>query len=176
MALSLEQKKAMVQEVAEVAGKALSVVAAEYRGLTATQMEALRREARNAGVYLKVVKNTLARRAGQGTEFECLQDAFVGPLLLAFSTEDPGAAARVLKEFSKENKALEVKFLGVGGQMLPGSELDRLASLPTREQALSMLMATMRAPVQKLVTTLNEVPGKLVRTIVAIKEAKERAA
>jgi large subunit ribosomal protein L10 len=176
MALSLEQKKAMVQEVAEVASVALSAVAAEYRGLSATQMEKLRLEARNNGVYLRVVKNTLARRAVQGTEFECLQDAFVGPLLLAFSTEDPGAAARVFKEFSKENKALEVKFLGVSGQMLPGSELERLASLPTREQALSILMATMRAPVQKFVTTLNEVPSKLVRTIAAVKDAKEQAA
>ena len=172
MALSLEQKKAMVQEVAEVASKALSAVAAEYRGLTAAEMESLRVEARKGGVYLRVVKNTLARRAVEGTEFECLQEAFVGPLLLGFSLEDPGAAARVFKEFSKEHKALTVKFLGVGGQMLPASDLDRLASMPTREQALSMLMATMRAPVQKFVTTLNEVPGKLVRTVAAIKDAK----
>jgi large subunit ribosomal protein L10 len=176
MALSLEQKKAMVQEVAEVAGKALSAVAAEYRGLTAAQMENLRVEARKNGVYLKVVKNTLARRAVEGTEFECLQEAFVGPLLLAFSTDDPGAAARVFKDFSKDNKAFEVKFLGVGGKLLPGTELDRLATLPTREQALSILMATMRAPVQKFVTTLNEVPSKLVRTIAAVKDAKENAA
>lgn len=175
MALSLEQKKATVQEVAEVAGKALSAVGAEYRGLNAAQMESLRGEARKNGVYLKVVKNTLARRAVQGTEFECLQEAFGGPLLLAFSTDDPGAAARLFKEFSKDNKALEVKFLGVGGKLLPGTELDRLATLPTREQALSMLMATMRAPVQKLVTTLNEVPGKLVRTVAAVKDAKEKA-
>lgn len=172
MALSLEQKKAMVQEVAEVASKALSAVAAEYRGLTAAEMESLRVEARKGGVYLRVVKNTLARRAVEGTEFECLQGAFVGPLLLGFSLEDPGAAARVFKEFSKEHKALTVKFLGVGGQMLPASDLDRLASMPTREQALSMLMATMRAPVQKFVTTLNEVPGKLVRTVAAVKDAK----
>ncbi len=172
MALSLEQKKAMVQEVAEVASKALSAVAAEYRGLTAAEMESLRVEARKGGVYLRVVKNTLARRAVEGTEFECLQEAFVGPLLLGFSLEDPGAAARVFKEFSKEHKALTVKFLGVGGQMLPASDLDRLASMPTREQALSMLMATMRAPVQKFVTTLNEVPGKLVRTVAAVKDAK----
>lgn len=172
MALSLEQKKAMVQEVAEVAGKALSAVAAEYRGLTAAEMESLRVEARKGGVYLRVVKNTLARRAVEGTEFECLQEAFVGPLLLGFSMEDPGAAARVFKEFSKDHKALTVKFLGVGGKMLPASDLDRLASMPTREQALSILMATMRAPVQKFVSTLNEVPGKLVRTVAAIKDAK----
>ncbi len=176
MALSLEQKKAMVQEVAQVAAKAYSAVAAEYRGLTATQVESLRVAARKNGVYLKVVKNTLARRAVEGTEFECLKDAFVGPLILAFSLEDPGAAARVFKDFAKENKTFEVKFLGVGGKMLPPSELDRLASMPTREQALSMLMATMKAPVQKLVSTLNEVPSKLARTLAAIRDAKERAA
>jgi large subunit ribosomal protein L10 len=172
MALSLEQKKAMVQEVADVAGKALSAVAAEYRGLTATEMESLRVEARKQGVFLKVVKNTLARRAVEGTSFECLKDAFVGPLVLAFSIDDPGAAARVFKDFVKEHKKLQVSFLGVGGQLLPASDLDRLASLPTREQALSMLMATMRAPVQKLAATLNGVPSKLVRTLAAIKDAK----
>lgn len=172
MALSLEQKKAMVQEVAEVAGKAHSAVAAEYRGLSATQVETLRVAARDNGVFLKVVKNTLARRAVEGTEFECLKDAFVGPLILAFSLEDPGAAARVFKDFAKDNKSLEVKFLGVGGQMLPASELERLASMPTREQALSMLLATMKAPVQKLAAALNEVPGKLVRTVAAIKDTK----
>lgn len=175
MALSLEQKKAMVQEVAEVAGKALSAVAAEYRGLTAAQMESLRVEARKNGVFLKVVKNTLARRAVEGTDFECLQEAFVGPLVLAFSIEDPGAAARLFKDFAKENKSLEVKFLGVGGKLFPASDLDRLASMPTREQALSILMATMKAPVQKFVQTLNEVPGKLVRTVAAVKDAKEKA-
>jgi large subunit ribosomal protein L10 len=172
MALSLEQKKAMVQEVAEVADKALAAVAAEYRGLTAVQMESLRVEARKQGVFLKVVKNTLARRAVEGTSFECLKDAFVGPLILAFSIDDPGAAARVFKDFVKEHKVLEVKFLGIGGKLLPASDLERLASMPTREQALSILMATMRAPVQKLAATLNEVPGKLVRTLAAVKDAK----
>ncbi len=172
MGLSLEQKKAMVQEVAAVASSALSAVAAEYRGLDATTMDELRVQARQQGVYVKVVKNTLARRAVEGTDFECLQEAFEGPLVLAFSQEDPGAAARVFKNFAKEHKALEVKFLGVGGKMLPASELDRLASMPTREEALAQLMATMRAPVQKFVTTLNEVPGKLVRTLAAVKDAK----
>lgn len=172
MALNLEQKKAMVQEVAAVAQSALSAVAAEYRGLSATQVELLRAEARKQGVYLRVVKNTLARRAVEGTEFECLKDAFTGPLILAFSQEDPGAAARVFKEFSKDNKALAVKFLAVGGQMLPGSELDRLATLPTRDQALAILMGTMKAPVQKFVSTLNEVPSKLARTLAAVRDAK----
>lgn len=172
MGLSLEQKKAMVQEVAAIASTAHSAVAAEYRGLAAGVMDDLRVRARNQGVYLRVVKNTLARRAVEGTSFECLQDAFEGPLILAFSQEDPGAAARVFKEFAKEHKQLEVKFLGLGGKMLPGKDLDRLASMPTREEALAILMGTMRAPVQKLVTTFNEVPGKLVRTLAAIKDAK----
>ena len=176
MALSLEQKKAMVQEVAEVAGKAFSAVAAEYRGLTAAQMESLRVEARKNGVFLKIVKNTLARRAMAGTDFECLNEAFVGPLVLAFSMEDPGAAARVFKDFAKDHTALEVKFLGVSGKLLPAADLDRLASMPTRDQALSMLLATMKAPVQKLAATINEVPGKLVRTLAAVKDAKEQAA
>jgi len=176
MALSLEQKKAMVQEVADVAAKAYSAVAAEYRGLTAAQVESLRVAARKNGVFLKVVKNTLARRAVEGTEFECLKDAFVGPLILAFSMEDPGAAARVFKDFAKDNKAFEVKFLGVSGKLLPASDLDRLASMPTREQALSMLLATMKAPVQKFVSTLNEVPSKLARTLAAVRDAKEQAA
>jgi large subunit ribosomal protein L10 len=172
MALNLEQKKAMVQEVAAVAQSALSAVAAEYRGLSAGEVELLRAEARKQGVYLRVVKNTLARLAVEGTEFECLKDAFVGPLILAFSQEDPGAAARVFKDFSKDHKALSVKFLGVGGQMLPGSELDRLATLPTRDQALAILMGTMKAPVQKFVSTLNEVPSKLARTLAAVRDAK----
>ncbi|RFA24451.1 50S ribosomal protein L10 [Alkalilimnicola ehrlichii] len=173
MGLSLEQKKAMVQEVSAVAQEAHSVVAAEYRGLTAGEMDNLRVVAREKGVYLRVVKNTLARRAVEGTDFECMKESFVGPLLLAFSQEDPGSAARVIKEFSKENKNLVVKMVSIGGQVLPATDLDRLASLPTRDEALSILMATMRAPVQKFVTTLNEVPSKLVRTVAAVKDAKQ---
>ncbi len=173
MGLNLEQKKAMVQEVAAVAQGAHSAIAAEYRGLSAGEMDSLRVAARQQGVYLRVVKNTLARRAVEGTSFECMKDSFVGPLVLAFSQEDPGAAARVFKEFAKEHKNLVVKLVSIGGQLLPASDLDRLANLPTREQALSMLMATMRAPVQKFVTTLNEVPSKLVRTLAAVKDAKQ---
>jgi large subunit ribosomal protein L10 len=172
MALNLEQKKAMVQEVAAVAQGAHAAVAAEYRGLSAGAMDSLRVAARQQGVYLRVVKNTLARRAVEGTSFECMKDAFVGPLLLAFSQEDPGSAARVVKDFAKDHKSLVVKIVSIGGRVLPASDLDRLASMPTREQALSILMATMRAPVQKLVTTLNEVPSKLVRTVAAVKDAK----
>ncbi|MEX0450146.1 50S ribosomal protein L10 [Spiribacter sp. 221] len=173
MGVSLEQKKRMVQEVAEVAGQAHSALAAEYRGLSAGEMDTLRVQAREAGVYVRVVKNTLARRAVEGTEFECMTDELQGPLLLAFSQEDPGSAARVLKSFSKEHDQLVVTMLAVGGEKFPGSEIDRLATLPTYDEAISRLMATMKAPVQKFATTLNEVPGKLVRTVAAVKDAKQ---
>ncbi len=173
MGVSLEQKKRVVQEVAEVASGAHSALAAEYRGLTAGEMDNLRVQAREAGVYVRVVKNSLAKRAVEGTEFECMSEGLQGPLLLAFSQVDPGSAARVLKGFSKDHEQLVVKMLAVGGETYPGSEIDRLASLPTYEEALSLLMATMRAPVQKLATTLNEVPSKLVRTVAAVKDAKQ---
>ena len=173
MGVSLEQKKRMVQEVAEVANGAHSALAAEYRGLSAIQMDNLRVQAREAGVYMRVVKNSLAKRAVEGTEFECMTEDFSGPLLLAFSQEDPGSAARVLKNFSKDHEQLVVTMLAVGGEKYPGSEIDRLATLPTYDEAISRLMATMKAPVQKLATTLNEVPSKLVRTVSAVKDAKQ---
>lgn len=176
MALNLEQKKSIVAEVAEVAAGAYSAIGAEYNGLTAAQMTELRAKARDGGVYLRVVKNTLARRAVEGTEFACMQDGMIGPLVLAFSMEDPGAAARVMKEFSKENKALVVKLVSVSGQLLGAGDLDRLASLPTKDQAISMLMALMKAPVEKLARTINEVPGKLVRTVAAVRDQKQGAA
>lgn len=172
MALSLADKKQIVSEVAAVAESAHSAVAAEYRGLTVEEMTDLRVKAREGGVYLRVVKNTLARRAFEGTEFECMSDQLIGPLVLAFSQEDPGAAARVIKEFAKEHEKLEVKVLAVGGEALAASELDKLASLPTRDQAISMLMAVMKAPLDKFARTLNEVPGKLVRTVAAVRDAK----
>ena len=176
MALNLEDKKRVVSEVAVVAANADSAVAAEYRGMTVEQLTELRRKAREGGVYLRVVKNTLARRALKGTDFGCMNDDLVGPLLLAFSQEDPGAAARVIKEFTKSNDKLVVKFLAIGGQKLAANELDRLASLPTYEQAISMLMAVIRAPLDKFARTLNEVPGKLVRTVAAIRDQKQSAA
>lgn len=172
MALSLADKKEIVSEVAAVAESAHSAVAAEYRGLTVDEMTDLRVKAREGGVYLRVVKNTLARRAFEGTEFECMSDQLVGPLVLAFSQEDPGSAARLFKEFAKEHEKLEVKVLAVGGEALAASELDKLASLPTRDQAISMLMAVMKAPLDKFARTLNEVPGKLVRTVAAVRDAK----
>jgi len=174
--MKVQEKQAIVEQLAERLRDAEAVYLTDFTGLNVKSMTDLRARLRRVGGEYLVVKNTLARRAVEGTEFECLKDAFVGPLILAFSLEDPGAAARVFKDFAKENKTFEVKFLGVGGKMLPPSELDRLASMPTREQALSMLMATMKAPVQKLVSTLNEVPSKLARTLAAIRDAKERAA
>lgn len=173
MALSFEQKQAVVAQVAEVAQRAHSAIGAEYRGLTVEQMTKLRERAREANVYVRVVKNTLAKRAVEGTEFACIQEALSGPLLLAFSMEEPGAAARVLDGFAKENDRLVIRLVAVGGQLLEAEQIKRLASLPTREQALSLLMATMRAPLDKLARTLNEVPGKLVRTVAAVRDAKQ---
>jgi large subunit ribosomal protein L10 len=167
MALRLEDKKAFVKEVNAVAGESLSAVAAEYRGLTVAEMTELRRDARNAGVYLRVVKNTLARRAVQGTDFECMQDTLKGPLLLAFAKEDPGAAARVIKDFAKEHDVLQAVSLSVGGQLLPGSDLGKLADLPTLDQARGMLLGVMMAPMSKLVRTLAEPPAMLARTMSA---------
>ncbi len=178
MSLTLTEKQAVVAEVSEVARSAHSAIAAEYRGLKVSQMTDLRAKARASGVYLRVVKNTLAKRALADTEFDCLRDALVGPLVLAFSRDDPGAVARVFKDFlkQKENDKLVIKTLAVGGRALPPSELDRLANMPTREQALSTLLACMRAPLDKLARTLNEVPGKLVRTVAAVRDQKEQQA
>jgi large subunit ribosomal protein L10 len=175
MALNLEDKKALVAEVAEVAAKAQSVVAAEYRGLTVGQMTELRSKARKSGVYMRVVKNTLARKALAGTSFESVGPKLKGPLVLAFSRDDPGAAARVVKDFAKSNDKLVATLVSLGGQVLPGAELEKVASLPTREQALAMLMGVMKAPIQKLVGTLAAPGSKLVRTIAAVRDQKQAA-
>ena len=176
MALTLVDKKQIVADVAAVAAEAHSAVAAEYRGLTVDEMTALRVKARETGVYLRVVKNNLAKIALADTDFACMKEGFVGPLVLAFSMEDPGSAARLLKDFAKEHNKLEVKMLSVGGELLAASDIDRLANLPTRDQALAILAGTLRAPLDKLARTLNEVPGKLVRTVAAVREQKEAAA
>ena len=176
MALTLEEKKAVVAEVAEVAKGAFSAVAAEYCGLTVEQLTDLRVKARGDGVYVRVVKNTLARRALDGTDFQCMSDRLTGPLILAFSREDPGAAARVAKDFAKDHAKFSVTMLSVGGELLEPSDIDKLAKLPTRDQAISMLMSVMLAPTEKFVRTLNEVPGKLVRTMGAVRDQKQQAA
>jgi large subunit ribosomal protein L10 len=172
MGLRLEDKQAMVTEVQAVAQSAHSVVAAEYRGLTVTQLTGLRAKARQAGVYMRVVKNTLARRAVAGTPYECIAKSLKGPLILAFSQEDPGAAARVVKEFAKGNEKLVPTLVALGGQVYAAAEIDRVASLPTKPQALSMLLGVMKAPVTKFVRTLAEPAAKLVRTVDAIKATK----
>ncbi|MGI9292606.1 MAG: 50S ribosomal protein L10 [Pseudomonadales bacterium] len=176
MALRLEGKKAIVAEVNETAANALSAVLANARGVDVGAMTGLRKTARENQVYLRVVRNTLAKRAVEGTEYECLQSALVGPTLFGFSMEDPGAAARLFKDFAKENESFEVKALAVGGQLLDAGQLDVLAKLPTREQGLATLMSVMQAPVTKLARTMNEVPGKLVRTLAAIRDQKQEAA
>ncbi len=175
MALRLDDKKVVVEEVAAVAAQAHSAVAAEYNGLTVGEMTELRKIARESGVYIRVVKNTLTRRAVQGTDFECMQEGLKGPLLMAFSMEDPGSAARVISDFAKEHDKLVTKHVSIGGQLYDASELKRLASLPTRDQAISMLMSVMKAPVEKFVRTLAEPHAKLVRTVAAVKDQKEAA-
>ena len=176
MAIGLEDKKAIVAEVNETATSALSLVVADARGVTVSAMTALRKGARENRVSLRVVRNTLAKRALTGTEFECVNDALVGPSLFGFSMEDPGAAARLFKDFAKTNEKFEVKVLVVSGQVLGADQLDVLAKLPTRDQALSLLMSVMKAPVTKLAQTMNEVPGKLVRTLAAVRDQKQAAA
>ena len=173
MALTYAEKQAVVAEVAEVAGSALSAVAAEYRGLSVSQLTALRASARDSGVYVRVVKNSLARLAVKGTEFECMNDRFSGPLMLAFSKEDPGAAARLFRDFAKTNDKLVITLGAVGGETIEAGDIGKLANLPTRDEALSLLMAVMQAPVTKLARTLKEVPGKLVRTVEAVRVSKE---
>src|SRR5262250_3326921 len=173
MALNLEDKKALVAEVAEVAAKAQSVVAAEYRGLTVGQMTDLRAKARAQGVYMRVVKNTLARKALAGTAFEPVGPKLKGPLVLAFSKDDPGAAARVVKAFAKDHEKLVATLVSLGGQLLSAKDIEKVASLPTREQALAQLMGLMKAPIQKLVGTLAAPHAKLVRTIAAVRDQKQ---
>lgn len=175
MGLNLEQKKAIAAEVSEVAASALSAIGAEYRGLRVEDMTRLRKEARKGGVYLRVVRNTLARRAVAGTGFECMGDSLVGPLVLAFSREDPGAAARVLGDFARGNDKLVIKVVALQGRLLTAADVGRLASLPTKDQAISMLMGVMKAPIEKLVRTLAEPHARLVRTIAAVRDQKQAA-
>ena len=172
MALRLEDKQAIVTEVQAVALVAHSVVAAEYRGLTVTQITGLRAKARQSGVYMRVVKNTLARKAVAGTPYECIAGSLKGPLILAFSTEEPGAAARVVKEFAKTHDKLVPMLVSLGGRVFPATELDRVASLPTKAQALAMMLGVLKAPISKLVRTLAEPHAKLVRTVDAVRATK----
>ena len=176
MAIRLDDKKAIVAEVSETASNALSLVIADYRGVESNDMAELRAKARAEQIQLRVVRNTLARRAVAGTEYECATEAFVGPTILAFSMEDPGAAARLLKDFAKGNDKLEIKALAVGGVLMGADQIDRLAKLPTRDQALASLMSVMIGPVTKLVRTFNEVPTKVTRAVAAVRDQKKSAA
>lgn len=175
MALRLDDKKALVAEVNAVAAKAQSVVAAEYRGITVTQMTDLRSKARKNGVYLRVVKNTLARKAVSGTPFECIGKSLKGPLVLAFSKEDPGAAARLVKAFSKDNDKLKATLVSLGDTVLSAKDIDRVASLPTLETARATLLGALQAPHGKLVRLINEPHAMLVRAIAAVKDKREAA-
>ena len=174
MGLSLEQKQAMVSEVAAKLQGAQSVIVAEYRGLNVERVTQLRSRARKAGLYLRVLKNTLARRAVQGTPFEKLSDQMVGPLMYGIS-QDPVAGAKVLSEFAKDNEQFVIKAGAMPNSLMSAKDIKALALLPSREELLAKLMATMQAPVAKLVRTMNEVPGKFVRTLAALRDQREKS-
>lgn len=176
MPIGLEDKKAIVADVNETAANALSLVIADARGVTVGAMDTLRKQARESGVRIQVVRNTLAKRAIQGTAFECVSETLVGPSLFGFSMEDPGAAARLFKDFAKAQDKFEVKALSVGGKLLNASQIDALAKLPTRHEALTQLASVMIAPVTKLVRTFNEVPTKVTRAVAAVRDQKQQAA
>jgi large subunit ribosomal protein L10 len=176
LALGFEDKKKIVTEVNETASNALSLVIADARGVNVTDMTVLRKLARQSGVHIQVIRNTLAKRAFEETEFTCVSEVLVGPSLFGFSMEDPGAAARIFKDFAKGNEDFEVKALSVGGKLLEATQIDVLAKLPTRQQALGMLASVMIAPVTNLVRTFNEIPTKVTRTVAAVRDQKQAAA
>ena len=175
MGLNLEQKQAVVSEVAAQLAKAQAVIVAEYRGLDVARVTQLRAKARQSGLYLRVLKNTLARRAVKGTPFESLSDQMVGPLMYGIAS-DPVAGAKVIAEFSKENELFVIKGGAMANTKMSDKDVKALALLPSREELLARLMGTMQAPVAKLARTLNEVPGKFVRTLAAYRDQKEKAA
>ena len=173
MPLNLEAKKEVVAEVNDVAASAHSAVAAEYRGLTVAELSELRVEARKSDVFVKVVKNTLARRAVEGTDFECMQESFSGPVILAFSRQDPGSAARVVKGFAKDHDKLVPISVAIGGELYGAADIDRVAALPTLDEARAKLLATLQAPMSQLVRTLAEPGAMLARTLSARSEQAE---
>ena len=175
MGLRLEDKQTIVSEDNEAAGSALSAILADYRGLTVAEMTELRTKARTSGIYLRVVRNTLAKRAIDGTPYECLRDALTGPTLVAFSYSEPGAAARLLRDYGKDREALNVKAISIGGDLFDSGQLDRIASLPNRDEAITMVLGLLLAPITKLARTVNEVPGRVVRTLAAVGEQKKAA-
>lgn len=175
MSMKIEQKKAIVDEVAKIAGNAPTAIAAEYIGLNVAEMTELRRSARAAGVYLKVVRNTLARRALEGTKFDCMREELTGPLLLAFSNEEPGSAAKIIRDFSKSNEKLVVKLISLDGKLLTASDLERVANIPSLDQARSMLLGLFKAPMGKFLRLLSEPEAKFVRLLAAKRDQKQAA-
>lgn len=172
MALKLEDKKLIVAELSDVASCAIAAGAAEYRGLSVAEMSSLRDKARKMGIYLKIVRNTLARRALENSEFACMLDVLSGPIFLAFAKEEPGAVARLLKEAAGSNDKLQVRALALGGKLYPAGALSAIADLPSREQALAGLMSVMKAAITKLVRTMAEPYAQLTRAVAAVAEAK----
>jgi len=175
LSLNLEQKQAVVSEFSAKLSGAQAVIFAEYRGLEVEAVTSLRAKARKSGVYLRVIKNSLARRAIKGTPFEKLSDQLVGPLMFGVA-QDPVAGAKVLSEFAKDNELLVIKGGALPNAMMSAQDVKALASLPSREELLAKLVGTMQAPIAKLVRTMNEVPGKFVRTLAAVRDAREKAA
>ncbi|MEM7196056.1 MAG: 50S ribosomal protein L10 [Pseudomonadota bacterium] len=174
MSLSLDQKKAVISEVTEAIASAQAGVVAEYRGLTVAQLTELRKDARNEGVWVRVVKNNLAKRVIKGSDFECLTEHFVGPVIFSAS-EDPVAVAKVMSKFAKDNDLLKITAGAMNGEVMDQKMIESLSKLPGRDELIAKLMGTINAPVQKLVSTMNEVPGKFVRTLAAVAESKEAA-
>ena len=172
MPLSLAGKEAIVTEAREVAQAATSTVVADYRGMTVAELTELRKQARASGVKVTVIRNTLAKRAFEGTDYQCLDEVLNGPTMLGFSYEDPGASARLFRDYGRDCPALEVKALSLNGELYGAEDLAKVASLPTKEEALAQLLSVMKAPMTKLAQTLQAVPTKLVRTLVALRDQK----
>jgi large subunit ribosomal protein L10 len=175
LGLNLEQKKAVVAEVSAQVANAQSVIVAEYRGLEVETMTDLRAKARKSGVYLRVLKNTLVRRAVKDTPFDKLSEKLVGPLVYGISS-DPVASAKLLNEFARANEHFVIKAGGLPNSVISATEITALANMPSREMLIATLIGTMQAPVAKFVQTLNEVPGRFVRTLAAVRDQKEKAA
>ena len=173
MPLRLNDKKAIVDELHQVAKKSVAAIAANYRGLTVAEMTVLIKQARDAGIVLKVYRNTLARRAVQDTDFSCLQESLVGPLVLLFSQDEPSSAARLVRDFAKNRELFEVKALVLEGKLLPPQQLAAVANLPSRNEAIALLMSVIQAPVTKFVRTLAEPYAQAVRVIAAVKDKKQ---
>ena len=172
MALSLNQKKAVIEEVSSIVAQAQSVIVAEYTGLSVAKMTELRQKASELGVKLKVVKNTLAKRAFSDTDYSCMNEVLTGQVVLAFSQESLGGAARVCRDFAKENKMFKVTGLSLGDGLLDASKLKDVADLPNYQEALSMLLGVMKAPIEKLVRTLVEPAAKVTRVVAAVRDQK----